>query len=155
MSTKMKRKRSLSEYKYFLRSQPLAPLVHFADVWSAIMDEQPKALGPLLDKYGWELRNTENWEVYDIIVRFKRWDCLKVYLSRVPLWYLKIRYEAEHKLLSFRQGKGGITKYCYMLKKYIRDEAHRRAVAKALLLSTRVQLPTDLVSIIVAYEYYE
>lgn len=87
-----------------------------------------------LDQTGWSICSPDKWTLYDIIVRFKRWDCMRVYMSKVPLDYLKYRYQ-----LRIRLG----------IRTLIREEAIKRSWVFITL--ARLPLPLDIVRYLVSY----
>ena len=110
---------------------------YWMTLWDSVMKNDTQTLNKTLDLSGWQVESNDHWELYDIIVRFKRFDCIQVYLTKVPYWYLKDRWFREEKL-----------NYGKLLRGLIRDEAHKRAHIKALISTLHIP---DIANIIWSY----
>ena len=89
-----------------------------------------------LDETGWAITSPDKWTIYSIIVRFKRWGCMRVYLSKVPLQYLKYRYQ-----LAFPDWE--------YTRPIIREEANKRSWVFITL--ARLPLALDCIRTVVSY----
>ena len=111
-------------------------------IWDALMANDLKNFDSTLDYSGWHVISSDDWELYDIIVRFKRYDAMVVYLSKVPYWYL-----LEKWFLSTRDWPA-----CHhVLKPIIKKEVYKRAYIKLLLGKFSVYIPTEVVNYIWSY----
>jgi len=108
------------------------PMAHWFLIWDSVMSEDTAGLDSVLSHTGWNVKSYENWELYDIIARFKRWECMKVVLAKVPLGYLKYRYAKELSL-----------PYGNVLLGLIRAEVYKRGYIKVLLQVHK--LPDDII----------
>ena len=102
-------------------------------LWDSIMKSDASTLSSSIDYYGWD-RRQDHWQIYDIIARFKRWKCMQVYLTKVPLWYLKHRYAQEV----------GIP-FSKRIRAMIRKEAKNRHIY--------LPLPAELVTLVLTFVY--
>lgn len=93
-------------------------------------------LSPILDTH-WNKRSPDGWELFGIFVRFERWNCLGLLLTKVPDSYLDTMYHTEK----------GFESYSIIIKivlNHIRAEVLRR-----VLMDTN--LPTDIIGVICSY----
>ena len=107
-------------------------------IWDSVMSADAYNLEAVLNDTGWNVKSADNWELYDIIARFKRWNCMQVVLSKVPVEYLRYRYEKERSL-----------SYGKVLMGLIRSESHKRSYIKVLLQI--LNLPDDIIGVIWEY----
>lgn len=111
------------------------PVAHWFIIWDSVMREDPQNLDSVLSHTGWNVKSSDNWELYDIIARFKRWNCMKVVLSKVPIKYLQYRYRAEKAL--------PLPAHSTTLMQLLRDEAYKRGFINVLL--RLFNLPDDMI----------
>ena len=81
-------------------------------LWDSLMADDLENFNNTLDYAGWNA----GYDLYTLLIRFKKNDCLVVYVTKVPLWFLKEQYFG-----------------CLSGRRYIRDEAYRRKYIKLLL----------------------
>jgi len=104
------------------------------------MNEDPLNFEYSLNLYRLK-ESSDGWQIYDIIARFRKWKCMRILLAKVPIEYLKTRYEKERRL-----------PYGKALQKLIRKEARKRSYIMVLLQRVHTKyLPTDIVSEIYTY----
>ena len=111
------------------------PMARWFIIWDAVMAADAYNLEAVLDDTGWNVKSADNWELYDIIARFKRFGCMEVVLSKVPVEYLKYRYEKERSL-----------SYGKVLMGLIRTESMKRSYIKVLLQI--LNLPDDIIRVV-------
>ena len=114
------------------------PIGRWFAIWDSVMQEDAENLDAILSYTGWNVKSSDNWQLYDIIARFKRWSCMKIVLSKVPIEYLQYRYAAERGL-----------SYGKVLMRLIRLEAHKRS-----FITTSLQvlnLPDDIIGVVWTY----
>ena len=114
------------------------PIAHWFIIWDSVMREDVDNLEAVLSLTGWSVKSSDNWELYDVIARFKRWSCMKVVLSKVPVEYLRYRYAAERGL-----------PYGKVLMGLIRKEAHKRSYITVVLQV--LNLPDDIIGVVWSY----
>ncbi len=98
-------------------------------LWDSMMADDLENFNNTLDFAGW---NT-GYDLYTLLLRFKKIDCLVVYVTKVPLWFLKEQYFAG----------------CPSGHRYIVYESYRRTYIK-LLIDKWIGV-SDLVSYIWTY----
>lgn len=111
-------------------------------IWDALMANDLKNLDSTLDYSGWHVTSSDDWELYDIIVRFKRYDAMVVYLSKVPYWYLiEKRFQVTRNWPGCRA----------VLLPIIKKEVYKRAYIRLLLGKLSVYIPLEVVNYIWSY----
>lgn len=114
------------------------PMARWFIIWDAVMTADTFNLEAVLSDTGWNVKSGDNWELYDVIARFKRWGCMRVVLSKVPVQYLKYRYEKERNL-----------SYGQVLMGLIRTESYKRSYIKVLLQI--LNIPDDIIGVVWEY----
>ena len=106
-------------------------------IWKyMIQREDTDMISSILDKH-WDMKSPDGWSLFEIFVRFERWDCLGLLLTKVPETYLDTMYHAER----------GFESYSIIIKIVL---AHIRAeVLRRVLMDTN--LPTDIIGAICGY----
>jgi len=108
--------------------------MNWLTLWDSIMNSDTTTLSSTIDYTGWNVKSNDNWDLYNIIARFKRWECMQVYLTKVPLWFLKYRYSQEV----------GIP-FSKRIRAMIRQEAKNRHIY--------LPLPAELVTLVLSFVY--
>ena len=124
--------------KLLRKWQQTTPL--WLSIWDCIMYDDYLNLSYVLDNTGWSICSPDKWTLYDIIVRFKKWGSMRVYMTKVPLQYLKYRYQLNFALPDWETTH---------VRPIIREEANKRSWVFITL--ARLPIPLDCVRTVVSY----